>query len=340
MSEFHIEVVRLGAIEKHPNADALQITQVHGGYPCISQLGAFADGDLAVYVPVDAIVDTARPEFAFLAGSNVPGKPHRVRAKRLRGIFSMGLLIPAPVGASEGDDVREQLGITKWEPPAERINTSSPPAPSPGGLSIPVYDLEGLRRHLTGSKYAKYAEPVLADGEEVVITEKIHGANARIVRTADGVVHVGSRTQWKREDADELWWPAVRASGIYVDSIPPGFVIYGEVFGQVQDLTYGHDRGAPASFRMFDIYDANTGSWMDYDEAVGFAEVLGIPVVPTLHRGPWSRDLLSLAEGPSTLASHTREGFVVRPVKERWHRRVGRVVLKMVGEGYLTRKAA
>lgn len=339
MSEFHVEVVRLGAIEKHPNADALQITQVHGGYPCISQLGAFAEGDLAVYVPVDAIVDTARPEFTFLAGSNVPGKPHRVRAKRLRGIFSMGLLIPAPAGASEGDDVCVQLGITKWEPPADRINTSSPATPSPGGLPIPVYDLEGLRRHLNAS------EPVLVDGEEVVITEKIHGANARIVITADGVVHVGSRNQWKREDADDLWWPALRASGLVdtlQDAAPSldGLVLYGEVFGQVQDLTYGHERGTAARFRLFDAYRTETGTWYDHDTLEQFARLANVDMVPVLYRGPWSRDLLSLAEGPSTLASHTREGFVVRPVKERFHRRVGRVVLKMVGEGYLTRKAA
>lgn len=30
--------------------------------------------------------------------------------------------------------------------------------------------------------------------------------------------------------------------------------------------------------------------------------------------------------------------MVVRPVKERWDDRIGRVVLKIHGEGYLTRK--
>lgn len=330
MSEFHVEVVRLGPIEKHPNADALQITNVHGGYPCISQLGAFTEGELAVYVPVNALVDTTRPEFAFLAGRPV----ERIRAKKLRGIFSMGLLVPAPEGSKEGDNVAEALGVTKWEPPAERVNTSSPPAPQPGGLTIPVYDLEGLRRHLSGS------DPVLVEGEEVIITEKIHGANARIVKTADGVVHVGSRTQWKLEEFDDLWWPAMRASEM-VDllgdpSVPAGLVVYGEVFGPVQDLGYGVT-GKIAQFRAFDMYDAVLGRWLD-DAEFRYICDSSIPTVPGLYRGPWSRDLLSLAEGPSTLAGHTREGFVVRPVRERFHRRVGRVVLKMVGEGYLTRK--
>jgi len=33
-----------------------------------------------------------------------------------------------------------------------------------------------------------------------------------------------------------------------------------------------------------------------------------------------------------------REGWVGRPVKERYDHRVGRVILKMVGEGYLMSK--
>lgn len=29
MSEFHVEVVRVGKVEKHPNADSLSITKVY-----------------------------------------------------------------------------------------------------------------------------------------------------------------------------------------------------------------------------------------------------------------------------------------------------------------------
>ena len=49
-----------------------------------------------------------------------------------------------------------------------------------------------------------------------------------------------------------------------------------------------------------------------------------------------------LANGASTLpgAAHTREGFVVRPTKERWHPLLGRVILKLIGEDYLLRKGA
>ena len=67
---------------------------------------------------------------------------------------------------------------------------------------------------------------------------------------------------------------------------------------------------------------------------------LDIPAVPELYRGPWSPDLARLAEGATVLGNgaHVREGWVVRPVRERVHPDLGRVILKRHGEGYLTRK--
>ncbi len=50
--------------------------------------------------------------------------------------------------------------------------------------------------------------------------------------------------------------------------------------------------------------------------------------------------LLSLAEGPTTIggAKHVREGWVIKPAVERRDNRIGRVILKMHSEGFLTRK--
>jgi ATP-dependent RNA circularization protein (DNA/RNA ligase family) len=83
--------------------------------------------------------------------------------------------------------------------------------------------------------------------------------------------------------------------------------------------------------------DLNTLRYLDYDDFVALCDKLGLERVPELYRGPWSEDLKKLAEGQSTLADHIREGFVVKPVKER-HEHCGRVVFKMVGESYLLRK--
>ena len=63
--------------------------------------------------------------------------------------------------------------------------------------------------------------------------------------------------------------------------------------------------------------------------------------VPVLYRGPWHGiSDWALAEGQSTIADHIREGFVVKPVDDiLFCEEVGgRLILKLHGEGYLTRK--
>ncbi len=160
MSEFHVKVVRIGPITKHSNAETLSTTNIHGGYPVIFRTGEYKEGDLAVYVPIDSLVPKTDPRWTFL------GEHNRIKAKRLRGVFSMGLLTPADPSWIEGQDVREALQIEKYEPPGEDDLSTG------GGLSerdpglMPTYtDIEGFRRW----------PDVIIEGEPVVLSEKIHG---------------------------------------------------------------------------------------------------------------------------------------------------------------------
>jgi RNA ligase (TIGR02306 family) len=396
MSDFHCEVVEVKNVGRHPNADTLSIADANG-QPVIFRTGDFKEGDLAVYVPVDSIVPDTE-EWAFLGGHR------RIRAKRLRGVFSMGLLTAIREGMTLGQDVQEAMGIEKYEPEIHAGHGKGGKVlpgdsePDPGFL--PEYtDIEGWRRW----------QRVLEPGEEVVLTEKIHGANARFVYR-DGRLWVGSRTQIKRKPGtvDASQWFAVfttqrqgeadragkagpfgnqtnaekfvenlrEATTVLSAEVRPaiaddyepsswwqvalkldlenrlaahihGIAIYGEIYGQVQDLKYGLNS---IELVLFDALDTNTRQYLDYDLFKDVASALELPTVPELYRGPWSTDLLALAEGPTTLGGgHTREGFVVRPVKERWHAGfpndqghlrggLGRVILKHVGEAYLCRK--
>ncbi len=55
MSEFHVQVVRVGPFHPHPNADTLNVTKVFD-YTVVTKKDVLKEGDLAVYVPVDAVV--------------------------------------------------------------------------------------------------------------------------------------------------------------------------------------------------------------------------------------------------------------------------------------------
>lgn len=321
MSEFHVVVVRVGTIEKHPNADTLSMTQIYGGYPVLFRNGEFQEGDLAVYIPVDSLVPTTNERFAFLGEGS--SKPARIKARRLRGIFSMGLLTSAEPSWQEGQEVHELLGITKYEPP-EDLAPNGEDESDPGRMV--TYDLEALRR---------YGGDLLVPGEEVVVTEKIEGESWRAFHNGERLF-VGSRTRWKKpSDPPSKWWiPAIAHKLEERLARHVGLGIHCEIYGYTGGFPYDSPNRAPR-IRLFDVMDLTARRWLDHDDACAVAADLGVPTVPLLYRGPWSPDLLALANGRSTLnPQHVREGIVVRPIKERYHFEFGRVVLKMQGEDY------
>lgn len=318
MSNHKVEVIEV-KLQPHPNADSLSIVKVFDGYTACVRTADWQDGMLGAYIPPDSVVDTTRPEFSFL------GEHRRIKVKKLRGVVSMGLLIHAPAGAQIGDDVAEHFGVKHYDPPMP-ISSGGEVAKAPSGIR-PCYDVESLRR------YAAAFVP----GEPVWVTEKIHGANARFC-FSDGEMHCGSRTEWKRRDESNLWW---RALSRYPElrsycEMNPDVTVYGEVYGQVQDLRYGTARGE-LRIAVFDLLCA--GKWIDPFEAKNTALVL--PWVPLIEsRFPFDlQTILAMAEGPSLIAGakHVREGIVVKPMQERWHESIGRVNLKVVGNGYLER---
>lgn len=91
---------------------------------------------------------------------------------------------------------------------------------------------------------------------------------------------------------------------------------------------------------LFDALDVGTRKFLDYDDFIKLAKQIDMPVVPVIYDGPWSDELINLSNGPSLVSgsSNIREGFVIRPRKERWDAQIGRVILKYVGEDYLVKK--
>jgi RNA ligase (TIGR02306 family) len=403
-TEFQVRIVRIGDVQKHPGADTLSLVDVEG-YPVVIKTGAFQRGDLAVYVPVDAIVPTSRPEFAFLAEGKATKTEHRIKAARLRGIFSMGLLVPVPPEIAEtvkakalsftarweegqptiwttgspftedpGIDVAAVMGITKYIPESERralMRANNPQAKKEAKRvknqpQLPVYGLDPFRKY----------KGALKTDEEVVITEKIHGCNARFA-FVKGRLWVGShkamrgatrhramefverlklklmsllnlrhRAHTLAEHGD-IWWQVAENYGLKEKlKEKPNFILYGEIYGDgLQDLSY--DAPDQVRFRAFDVYDMEKKRFLDWKDFMSFIIEIGLDpindVVPVEYVGPWD-DLAQNVfpeqanKGKSSLADHLVEGFVIKPTTERFDPRVGRVALKLVGEGYLLRK--
>lgn len=326
MNEHEAKVIKINNMVQHPNADNLSIVRV-GDFQCIIRTSDWQLGNLAIYIEPDSIVPETE-QFEFL------GKHRRIKARKLRGEWSVGLLIPAPQGAKIGDNCMEQLEIIHYDPPVkgdfstggENVRPPRISEHSTAGLFTPVYDVLNFR------KYSR----LFNNGEEIVCTEKLHGANARYC-CVDDQIYCGSRRFWKGEDQNNLWWKALAQCDVLEAWLRhhQGLVVYGEVFGQVQNLKYGAINGQI----FFAAFDIRKGSqWLDFDEAHKIGAPL--PWVPLIYRGPFDKEkILAFAEGDSLWpsAQNIREGVVVKPIHERTNPKIGRVQLKVVSNCYLSK---
>lgn len=331
MSLHSIEVVQIGDVTPHPNADRLELTNLWGWQCCVGK-GQFKPGDKAVYVPPDYVVPSNQPEFAFLKrdGRDV----ERITVRRFRGTLSQGLLIPLPARLANrivGDNVIADLGIMRYEAPLQKC-TSGEFIKAPDVPYAPKFDVDSFQRY----------HRIFDAGEQVVVTEKIHGANARYTwakdqNTGECVQFCGSRTNWMKEDEKNVWWMVLRrcpAIGKWCQA-NHGKIMYGEAFGRVQSLKYGAGKN-DIFFAAFAVLDHN--KWVDYADMVRSLREHSVPLVPHVFTGPLDlQAVYEMAESDSRWpgANHLAEGVVVVPAKERFDERIGRVCLKIVSNRYL-----
>jgi len=354
MATFEAKIHSL-RIEPHPNADLLELAAI-GGYRAVVQKGKYKDGDLAAYIPEGAIVPNDVIAELGLEGRLAGSKANRVKAIKLRGVLSQGLVypingerfqnldadVPKPV---EGDSVTLILGLAKYEPPIPTHMQGE--VENAFGMTL-RYDIEDVKKW----------PDVLEEGEPVRMTEKLHGTWCCLgwhPDHGDGPI-VSSKGMsakglvFKLNEANEnnlyvrAWREHEEAFHHLRDGTEEGptvpFYLLGEIFGPgVQDMHYG----APApAFRIFDIYvgPPTQGYYLPAAEFEEFVDGI-FPTVPILYEGPYSHEaMLNVTTGQTTVKGglHLREGAVIRPVKERRHTELGRVILKSVSGDYLTRR--
>ncbi|MEV6176696.1 RNA ligase (ATP) [Streptomyces sp. NPDC052015] len=349
MSTLHVTAEVL-TVHEHPNADALELAQV-GLYRAVVAKGAYRTGEAAVYIPEQAVLPAGLIEELGLTGRLAGGNADRVKAVRLRGELSQGIVcrpkaladVDLARAAAEGTDFAERLGITKWVPPIPPTMSGEVEA-APDLL--PWVDIENIQRY----------PDIFTPGEPVVLTEKLHGSACLLTYVADeGRVYVsskgfGGKSLALKEDPRNLYWRAVRGHGVaeaaarLAERLGARRVgVFGEVYGAgVQDLTYGADgRRDTLGYAVFDV-SAEVGGAVRWLDA---ADVLDgeLPLVPRLFEGPYdSGRVLELASGRETVSGrelHLREGVVIRPAVERYSAVTGgRAIAKAVSAAYLTRK--
>lgn len=409
-SNWHCTCERIARLVPHPNATTLDLCYLAGpgghgelGYTVVVKKGEFKEGQLVAYIAVDSLVPTTHPLFAWLAPrAKYVGGIARIKDIRLRGVSSMGLVVPLPTklanGVTVGHDLSATLGVERWLSPQEKwalleeqrvagfaktraaknlevvrfgraawavaactmagnwvllpwqlaiplsfvivlaqrlaVQVKKHRTRKP---NIPMYDISALRRN----------PGLFTEGEPVVITEKLHGCNARFV-WHNGKLHVGSRTVWREPD-NSVWWRIARQLNLAkIMRKYPNVVLYGEIVGpEVQDLGYGVPQGQ-VTFYAFDLMELATRKYWNYTTFKQWCDRENINSCPVLYTGPYLNKSEEMAEG-LTMAGpwvwtehvfipHVREGIVIRPMEEIILPDFGRKLVKHVGEMYHERK--
>lgn len=154
---------------------------------------------------------------------------------------------------------------------------------------------------------------------------------------------IGNLKLKNEKPAQNMWWKVLRENPELEQFCRnhPNYVVYGEVYGQIQNLTYNTKQGE-IRFAAFDVMRPD-GIFLDSDDFRATMEKHNVKCVPLIDAAlPFNiENIMEIAERNSIVPgaeSQISEGVVVKPLKERRDDRIGRVIVKFVSSRYLEKK--
>lgn len=362
-SATQVLVKLVSQVEKHPNADRLDIVKLYGfSYTLISQKDAFKPGDLAVFFPVDSVIPDEVLEKIGMFGLFEGAKKNRVKTKKLRGIISQGFIAPYNTLFTEDDrlhdgaDVTERLGIETWEPEPKARFFDARLHPLP--VSVFKYDIEPAQKYDDAVDY-------LMD-KPVIISEKLEGSNFAISYDSYvDKVYVCQRNHSIVLDEGQyhpyhdiaeklglfytiklLYWNSAYLMPLFrnPNRIQASTItLYGEYVGPgMQGNLYNLKK---PDVYFFDLFI--DGKAVDGLRFIEIADVYHFKTVPYIFKGTatlrevlglsGSRDIVEYSNNYSRLLPDVhREGIVIKPVIEEYYGAgLGRLHMKVRSPEYL-----
>ena len=357
-------VARIGEIVPIPGADNIEVA-LAGGWQAITKKGDYQVDDLVIVATTDAVIPQELSDAMNV--TNYLRKGQRVRTVKLRGVYSECLIIPfkyareaarhANTKWDEGEDMMDLFKIYKYEPPVREVVVS-------GGRKVKYKD-NPLFYVYHKFPNTKNVPGLFTEEDEVEISRKIHGTNARYgvvkkkkislwdrVRKFFGNewveyefvygshnVEKGSDSQgyygtdvWK-EVADKynikenLW--ALFRNYKELGYVEEGIIIYGEIFGPGIQKNYDYGL-TELKYNGFDVQI--DGEYCDVKGSFMLQTMLGLDYVPVLYYGKWSQEVQdsfvfnNYIEG--TKVPH--EGVVIKHISGNRHK-----VAKVINPDYL-----
>lgn len=342
-------IVTINKLDKHPNADRLQIAQV-GLWNIVTAIDTHKIGGQAIFFEIDSMLPLSDERFAFLAGRKdyvVNGITYaRLKTIRLRGVLSQGLLVPADLFEKEIAEfqkedntlsLQEILGVIKYEPPEDNFGGSNRVKNTPGDtrpfpVFIPKTDQERIQNFVYeyNAIVDKFNTNDPSQFEYFEVTYKLDGSSITMY-SAFNKLGVCSRNLEINMPYDWSDWPtreshfikAAIDSGImfklamHYSATGRSIALQGELCGPgIQSNFEGLTKH---EIFIYDVYDIDAGQYMLPDERREFLVDLGIQQVPVHSYNIWLptpiEAILEMADGPSGLNGQFREGLVFKSME-------------------------
>ena len=329
------------SVEPIEGADSIEKIRVLG-WTLVARKDEFEVGDKCIYFEVDSVLPENSPvygtDFSFLASSK-----YRLKAKKLRGIVSMGLAIPTPDPNMRkspetglygrnwevGEDVTAEFGVTKWEPVealAMGDAKGTRPVYFPKTDEIRIQTIPNLFNELT-------------DDDEYYATVKYDGTSASFF-IKDGEFGVCSRNMELKESDSSRYWAMAKKYKIqeHLATCGENLCISGEICGPgIQKNRMGLKE---VSLFVFDIFDIDKQEYFSYEKLAEFLHHYDIPMVkewPIWFPCPFEK-LLEQSKGKYE-SGYPREGIVVRSKFNRFVQCLqGRLSFKVINPDFLLKE--
>lgn len=302
-------------VRPHPNADRLDIVTARN-YNCITSRGAYDVGSAVVLIQPDTVIPSDAP----WAQPFLKYCKDRVRALKIRGVYSFGIIVspydvfdlsaalkfhlqPTQIGV----DLSEAIGVTKYESPQPQSQEAIGPLP------FQMYKTDEDRYQLVELPY----------GELVDVTLKVDGSSSTYYcKNVDDtwVTGICSRTQELRPDCNNMYTNVDKRYGIldklltYCSTVGRSLALRGEVYGKgVQSKKNNFwSKDAKHGWVGFSVLDLETLKYDPNPHEI-FME-LGLPEVPYVEtKVPLTQELIKkYAEELTEVAGTPFEGVVIR----------------------------
>lgn len=156
---------------------------------------------------------------------------------------------------------------------------------------------------------------------QVVIEEKLDGANLGFSIGSDGALRVQNRGQYLQEPYGGQFrkldgWLRKHEDALF-DTIGDGLILFGEWCAARHSIQY--DR-LPDWLLVFDVYDRKTLKFRSTARRNELAASIGLSIVPTVHQGQITLEKLVrlVRSHRSAYRTGSMEGVVVRQESDEW----------------------